>query len=321
MRGVVIQALFRYAPTVSTVKKNKKLSSAQQRSSRYFFCLASVVTLISLVGCFHQDELISPEPSFPVYTPRGRTLVKGIAACGQCHGSEPSPRSMLTGGRHVDDVYGGVTVPNLTRAEIKDWKPVDVVNAIRRSIRPDGGKLAAQHHLGYEWMADEDAYAVATYIQSLPTINIEHSARELSTLSRYTSGITEERPIVMGFVPSIPRREEAAYGKYLIDNVARCTACHNTPGTTFSEERYLGGGREIIAPDGSSALAPNITNSKTLGIGEWSREEIYRYLISGTPKGTSFRQSTVCPTDFYSSASLEDLRAIAHALTTTDSDS
>jgi hypothetical protein len=290
-------------------------------SQRLTILLLLFASLFSLTGCFNKDEFISPEPSFPVYTPRGSTLVKGVAACGRCHGSEPTPRSVLTGGQELYDIYGSVIAPNLTRAELKEWQPADLVNAIRKSIRANGDKFAAEHHLGYEWMADEDAYAIASYLLSLPVVDIEQPTRELSSLARYTSGITEKRVNVIGFVPTIPRREPVAYGTYLIDHVARCTACHNTPSTTFSEERYLAGGREFIADDGSTTIAPNITNSKTVGIGEWSQEDIYQYLITGTPKGRSFRQSTLCPTDFYSGASIEDLKAIATALSTAGSES
>ncbi|MCB0331554.1 MAG: cytochrome c [Bdellovibrionales bacterium] len=273
--------------------------------------IALVAAALLLAGCSGSSEKIKVDPTEKAYVPRGRALVQGLAACGQCHGSKSNPRAALSGGQKFSDIYGEVFAPNLTSSKIKRWSAADFVSTFRKHSTPEDRELAVEHHRGYEWMADEDAFAIAAYIRSLPTVMNDVEIRDLSSVTKYTTGILENRVSVEGYVPAIPRREIAAYGKYLVDHVARCSSCHNKPETLFGEEDYLAGGREI-SRNGVTKIAPNITGSETFGIGEWSEDEIIRFLSTGKPPGSSFRQVDICPTEFYSLAAPEDLAAIAH---------
>ena len=269
--------------------------------------------LLSLTGCSSSEDELLINPSTEVYLPAGRSLVQGLAACGHCHGSSPTPRSALSGGQILTDVYGKVLTPNLVSPELKGWKVSELVTAIRKSERPDEVAFAAEHHLGYEWMSDEDAFAIAAYLRSLPRVDNTFEKRDLSTFDKYTSGFMEQRRSVSGYVPPIPRRDRKAYGKYLVDHIARCGSCHDAPATLFTEAQYLKGGKEIQRAE-KSYIAPNITGSETFGIGEWGEDEIVAYLSTGKPPGSAFKQSEACPTDFYGLAPREDLQAIARYL-------
>ncbi|MCB0320321.1 MAG: cytochrome c [Bdellovibrionales bacterium] len=288
-------------------------------ASSYLRKILVVTILLSFTGCSGTQDVPSPHPSDPRYVERGRELVNGLAACGRCHGERPEPRSVLSGGRELQDIYGSVPAPNITAAELSGWTFSDLAKLFRTFERPDGEAVAVEHHLGFQWLSENDLYSIAAYVKSLPPVKNSVERRTLSTLSSYTTGMLEKRPSVDGYVPEIPTREQTAYGKYLVDTVARCGSCHNTESTLFSSTKYLKGGREILSSEGSAeALAPNITSSKTFGIGEWSEAQIVRYLQSGITAENRSLGSQFCPTNFYQQAKVSDLEAIAHYLLTVE---
>jgi hypothetical protein len=115
---------------------------------------------------------------------------------------------------------------------------------------------------------------------------------------------------VRGYIPALSPKFRTEYGQYLVDHVARCGSCHSKPGGIFSSEEYLAGGQEISF-DGEYKTAPNITSSKSAGIGSWSIRQISDYLRSGrTPSGREI-DTRFCPVQFYAQAAPEDVEAVA----------
>jgi mono/diheme cytochrome c family protein len=83
------------------------------------------------------------------------------------------------------------------------------------------------------------------------------------------------------FVADTSKSVEYNRGRYLVDGLAHCTACH-TPRTFLMGEdlgRPLGGGSL------GSWYAPNISADKANGIGGWSDVELYTYLKTGHATG------------------------------------
>lgn len=242
---------------------------------------------------------------------RGQALAHGLAACGSCHGATPKDAtSLLSGGAKMDDKYGELQAPSLMSKEVQSLSLKQIASAIRKSETSDDHKFSAIHHTGYHWMSDRDVNALAAYIKSLPTKESEISRRELSSFSFYTKGILEFRPNVQGYVPLIPEGQTKAYGNYLVDNVARCSSCHNSPESLFSSAKYLIGGSEQTVSD-KTLLAPNITNSDTYGIGEWGISQITQYLKTGKTPNGEMVDVRFCPIDYFRRASDSELNAIA----------
>ncbi|MBX7144097.1 MAG: cytochrome c [Oligoflexia bacterium] len=246
---------------------------------------------------------------------RGRVLVKGLAACGFCHGEQASPNSLLLGGRALHDRYGDVNAPNLTSAKsgLGAWRDVDVMRAIRASMDRDGNWLSSEVHQGYDWMSDADTFAIVTYLRSLPAVEKDVARRTLSFMDRNTTGFFDSRAEVRGYVPEVRRSDELAYGEYLVDHVARCSSCHNSPGSLIDSEGYLLGGKTITNNYGSK-VAPGITSSRVYGIGEWDEAAIVQYLQTGSGPDGRVSDSHFCPWEFYALADKEDLRLIARYL-------
>lgn len=283
-------------------------------------CAFCLLACCFLCACTARDAVVGRSfPSDPSEVQRGMQLVKGLAACGFCHGESPRPDAILSGGGQWFDQYGAVYASNITpaRTGIGDWSAEDIVQALRSSMRNDGEALSSGDvHSGFEWLTDRDALAIAAYLRSLPQVENRVRRREIGTIDRYTVGLFDTRAEIIGYVPHIPRRFQLELGKYLVDNVARCSACHNSPGSLWSSEEYLAGGREINRA-GETKMAPDISASTGFGIGEWSEADIVSYLQTGaTPQGREV-DSRFCPVDFYRNADPNDLSLVAKYLKST----
>jgi mono/diheme cytochrome c family protein len=287
---------------------------------RFLKSVCFALLLISLLACSASEIEPLGEPHSAEYVEQGRLLVKGLAACGFCHGEKAHPDSPLSGGRKSYDFYGEVNAANLTPAKsgIAGWSTMDIVRAIRASIAPDGSELSFDSHRGFEWLSDEDSLSIVAYLRSIPAVDNTVERRDVGAIQRNTKGLLESRGEVSGYVPGMDPKYPAQYGEYLVDHVARCIRCHNSPAGIIDAEQYLVGGRTITTEAGEK-IAPGITSSKTYGIGEWTEDDIVAYLKTGITPRKDRSDPEFCPTGFYSRAPERDLRAIATYLKTVPS--
>ena len=111
---------------------------------------------------------------------RGKYLV-AISGCSDCH----TPGGMLgspdmkryLGGSDVGFAVPGAGVfvgQNLTpdkETGLGDWTADQIVTALRKGKRPDGGDLSpVMPWPGFSHLSDEDAFAIAAFLKSLPAV-------------------------------------------------------------------------------------------------------------------------------------------------------
>jgi len=281
--------------------------------------LIPVFALVLLLGgC--SDDRAKPKPFIPPSESmvlRGRELVNGLGACGYCHGVTADPAAALSGGRSRFDSFGEVKAANLTpaRSGLGDWEVKDVLRAFRAAVNKDGDEISPDVHRGMEWTSDADLTAIISYLRVLPAVENEVDRRNVSFLTRNTTGFFIGTFDVRGYVPAVDPRSDQQYGRYLMDHVARCTSCHNSPGSILSSEGYLTGGASIRTESGDK-VAPDITASALYGIGEWNEDDIVNYLKTGKTPDHKQVDPAYCPVNFYRNASERDLRALARFLKT-----
>ena len=285
------------------------------KANKLSFITCLFLSICTLAACTVEPPDPVSEPPVTQYITRGKILVKGLAACGFCHGTSTDPRALLSGGQVMQDTYGEVTVPNITPAEsaIKNWTTIDIIKLFRSGQRPDETFISRDLHAGMEWMSDDDILSVVSYIKNVPAVENDIGRRSLSSLERNTTGFFETEKEVKGYVPDIEKSYQLEYGQYLADHVARCGTCHNTPATLLEEEKYLAGGA-IIKNSNGEKTAPNISQSETAGIGSWSEEEIADYLRIGSIPGGREVDKGFCPVEFYMNALPEDIISLAKYL-------
>lgn len=164
---------------------------------------------------------------------RGSYLTKHVTACGVCHGEKAGdPNSPLSGGRIIEDERGLVVASNITPHEsgIKDWTIAELVRVIRKGKDRAGEDISKTMHLGYRWLSDADARAIAMYIKTRPAVEnkIENSRGGGINFTFGSEGlqILTGKKDFDGYVPSLSERNSLYYGEYLANNVANCYACH-----------------------------------------------------------------------------------------------
>ena len=83
-----------------------------------------LILIVLVIAACSADKIESISvPTDREFVEKGRALVRGMAACGFCHGASADPASALQGGRTITDIYGAVVVPNITpaRSGIGAW--------------------------------------------------------------------------------------------------------------------------------------------------------------------------------------------------------
>jgi cytochrome c553 len=272
---------------------------------------------ILVVACQRVPVESRVVPSQSEWVERGGSIVRGLAACGFCHGeADRRPDAVLIGGQKLSDRYGEVIAPNLTphRHGLKDWKDEDIIRVLRGGLAPNNREVSDEMHEGYQWMSDSDLFAVASYLRSLPPLPGKSERREIGCIARNTVGFLDVNRENLGGVPEIPRRFNIARGKYLVDHVARCSSCHNSPGSEYSGVGYLSGGRVFKYGSKEQRIAPSLEVSSVTGLRSWDKAALVRFLRSGETVDGRYIDNKFCPVAFYKNAEEQDLLDIASFL-------
>jgi mono/diheme cytochrome c family protein len=211
----------------------------------------------------------------------GRYLA--IAAdCVSCHtvpGGTP-----FAGGRAIETPFGNIVAPNITpdlETGIGAWSDDAFDAAVRRGLRPDGTRLyPAMPYNAYTKMSRDDVMAIRAYLNS---VNLVHNAVIADTLPfpfniRTAMHVWDALYFKEGeFRPDPSKSAAWNRGAYLVDGAAHCGACH-TPKT------FLGGDRTDQYLQGSYLQgwsAPDITDDRRVGLGNWTVDDIALYLKTG----------------------------------------
>jgi mono/diheme cytochrome c family protein len=249
---------------------------------------------------------------------RGTYLVRGIAACGNCHTPKDAAGKArtdleLAGGPELDLPVGKAVAPNITpdtETGIGAWTDEQIIAAIREGKRPDGRIIGPPMPIAlYRDMSDGDVRAIVAYLRTVKPAS--HKVTE----SAYKIPLPHAYGPPVAHVAEVPRDDKIAYGAYLAGPVGHCIECHTpfkAPGV-LDMSRVGAGGRELPAftPDGEGAVvvSANITSDRESGLGSWSDDEIKTAIRRGQRKDGLELVRTM-PFDWYAHISDPDLDAI-----------
>jgi mono/diheme cytochrome c family protein len=250
---------------------------------------------------------------------RGRYLVEGIAACGNCHtpkgpDGNSVPGKHLAGGFEIQEGFGVAVTPNITphrTTGIGAWSDGEIIRAIREGKGRDGRTLGPPMPYGfYRGLSDTDVKAMVSYLRSVPAV--EHRPPK----SRYTVPLPPSWGPPAGVVRDVPKRDPVKYGAYLAGPVAHCLECHSPPGPGGAPDlTKLGAGGFVFRGPWGVSYSANITPDAETGIGTWTESEIVAS-IHGARRGGG-RVLPPMPVDYYvRGISKADLKALVAFLRT-----
>jgi mono/diheme cytochrome c family protein len=267
---------------------------------------------------------VPPSPPASDLVARGEYLVEGIAACGNCHSARTEDGEFIPGMEYagnfvIEEVPFIAYAPNITpdpETGIGNWTDQEIERAIREGISRDGRVMIPP--MAYPYFRDissNDMAAIIAYLRSVPAVRNEVPA----SVAKIPEALPPSwGPPVTEPVPDIPRSDRLAYGRYLTHTLGHCTQCHTPLVEGVEDFSRIGAGMNIFPkPFGFewSALAANITQHQTLGIGAWSDDEIKRAITQGISRDGR-RLVPFMAFSFYNKISDEDLDLIVEYIKT-----
>jgi mono/diheme cytochrome c family protein len=209
---------------------------------------------------------------------RGRYLAQA-ADCVVCHtvpGGAP-----FAGGRAFKTPFGVIWSPNITAdpaTGIGAWSDADFLRAVHKGIAPGGKRLyPAFPYEAYTLMADDDVLAIKAYLLSLPKVRSQAPPNALAfpfnhrgLLAVWSAFYSPDQR----FRPHPDRSAEWNRGAYLAEALGHCGDCHTPRNLAQApDNRRKFGGATI-----QGWRAYNITADRASGVGDWTDDELVRYL-------------------------------------------
>ena len=214
---------------------------------------------------------------------RGQYIFALAGGCGACHTvPKETPQA---GGRAFPIPFGKVYATNITQDKetgIGNWSDKEIRDSIVKGIRPNRERLLpVMPYEAYSGMAEEDLKALIAYLRTLKPVHKEN-LRPKVHISLFRPLVTPLWLKLFGRFSNPPARaskNSVERGRYLVEHVSLCDDCHTPRNLLMVPRRalYLAGSKVGILGE----EIPNITPDKETGIGEWSRNDIAEFLLTG----------------------------------------
>ena len=213
---------------------------------------------------------------------RGRYL----AVVGDCIGCHTVPGGKpFAGGAARETPFGTLLGPNITpdvATGLGSWSEEDFWRTLHEGIGKNGVRLyPAMPYPAYTKVTREDASAIWAYLRTLDPVRNEVRPNQLEFPFNVRRPATSTWDLInfrpSAFRPDPTKSDTWNRGAYLVEGLGHCGTCH-TP------KNITGGDQDRQALQGALLqdwYAPDVTPDLRTGIGNWSTEEIVRYLKSG----------------------------------------
>lgn len=271
---------------------------------------ASLLGLVVLAGAgFLGFVAVRGVPSYPVPRPAvapivatparlaaGEKLV--LATCAECHVNKQT--NTLAGHRLADlpPEFGNIYSANITQDKthgIGTWTDQELVGLLRTGVGRDGRYRLVMP--SFVHMSDEDVASIIAFLRSdHPWVKADPTpthAQEPALLAKVlTNTVMRPTPLPKGPIVAPAATNTLAYGRYLVVGRYQCYDCHSKNFKTNNalhpeqSQGYLGGGNEMLTPQGKPVVSRNITGDADTGIGDWTEGQLAQALRFGqSPHG------------------------------------
>jgi len=245
----------------------------------------------------------------PTLVERGKYLVEGVVACGNCHTPRDDKGQLqrdkaLAGGLLLDIAEFKAFPANLTPdpdTGIGKWTDAQLAKAIREGVRPDKSLIGPPMPIeNYRQMADDDLAAIIAYLRAQPAV------KNVVPRSTYRISVPTSYGPPVGKVKAPAARDKLKYGKYLVE-IGHCMECH-TPVNDKGElvRSKLGAGGQVIEGPWGKTVSRNLTPT---GLKDWTDAQIAKAIREGVDRnGQHYRPPMAY--EFYRNINDADIGAI-----------
>jgi mono/diheme cytochrome c family protein len=248
---------------------------------------------------------------------RGKYLVNGPGACGNCHTQRGADlfadtNLFLGGGVKFTSPVFVVYSRNITPDKdtgIGSWSETQIIRAIREGVAKEGNILGDPMPFDvYNKMSDDDVKAIVTYLRTVKPLHNEVAEPKRKVEAK-------AQPAAKG-TAAPAKTDKVAYGGYIVNAVAHCLVCHtDLVAGKRDYEHQLGAGGFLLELGNDMVRSRNITQDKETGIGNWTDAEIKRAITEGVNKdGRDLLP--IMPYPYFKTMTEEDVDAVVAYLRT-----
>lgn len=242
---------------------------------------------------------------------RGKYLMEGAVACGNCHFArgdkgQPLLERGLSGGMLFDEPPFKAYAANITPDKdtgIGKWTDAQLAKAIREGVRPDKRLIGPPMPIEfYRHLSDADLAAIIAYLRAQPAVKNEvpKSQYNMPLPPSYGPAIKEVKAPAMN--------SKVKYGEYLA-NIAHCMDCHtprNDKGMLLHDK--LGAGGMVFKGPWGVSVSRNLTPDAS-GLKDWSDAQIAKAIREGVDRsGQPYKPPMGF--DFYKTINDADMSAL-----------
>jgi mono/diheme cytochrome c family protein len=241
-----------------------------------------------------------------------------VGGCASCHAGTDGKAEALTGGMAFQTTFGIFYAPNISSDPdngIGTWSALNLADAVLHGTSPQGEHYyPAFPYTSYAKMTPADVVSLHAYLMTLPAATVPSKAHDVGfpfNIRRTLGGwkLLFGSSVNDWVVTDPNMTPEDVQGRYLVEALGHCGACH-TPRTALGgmdRSKWLGGAPN---PSGKGKI-PNITP----GTLTWSTEDIAYYLESGfTPDFDAVGGHMAHVVDNFAKLDTADRMAVANYL-------
>jgi mono/diheme cytochrome c family protein len=215
--------------------------------------------------------------------------------CMYCHSIPGGPP--YAGGQALQSPFGDLFSPNITPDKtygIGNWTDAQFYNAVHNGIGKGHSLLIFPRYLypvmpwqDYSKLSYADVMAIKAYLDTLTPVAEQNRPTQMHFPFTLRAGLLAWR--ILFFHPQ-PVQYDPSWspsvrnGAFLVQALGHCSECHTPRNLAMATEssHYLAGGH-ILA---QSWYAPNISASKTDGVGGWAQADLVKFLWRDGSLGT-----------------------------------
>jgi mono/diheme cytochrome c family protein len=201
-----------------------------------------------------------------------------------CHTRPEAGSPKFAGGYPLHAAPGTVYSSNITpdkKTGIGNWTADQFHRAMHEGIAADGHHLYPAFPYAYfTKLSRADTDAIFAYLKTLKPVSHRPPPNDLVFPANIRAGMMVWDALFLDKTPFKPDASKSAAwnrGAEIVTGVGHCGACHSPKNFLFADK--AGDSLEGNYVDGW--FAPNLTNAKRDGLGEWTAQEIVQFLKTG----------------------------------------
>lgn len=242
---------------------------------------------------------------------RGKYLMEGIVACGNCHMArgeqgQPLPAKGLSGGMVFDEHVFKSYAKNITPDQntgIGKWTDAQLAKAIREGVRPDKTTIGPPMPIEYyQHLSDTDLGAIVAYLRTQAAVKNEVA------MSKYNFPLPPAYGPAITTVKAPSSSDKVRYGEYLA-NIGHCMECHTPRDDKGMLQRTrLGAGGQVFKGPWGESVSRNLT-SHASGLKDWTDAQITKAIREGLDRDGKHYKPPM-GYDFYRNINDSDMGAL-----------